>query len=374
MEYFRPDVKVGGMILIALGILIFAALTVGNFGSWLAEKHRYTVLFQDAGLLPEGAQVSYAGYPVGQVTAIRVRSAEDRTRQHPSYPVALTLTLRATVPLQEDARIEMKTNGMIGDRYVDIVPGAGKRLAPGSTLLGAVGGLDGLLASTSDLPEGLHTLLSGLQTLLTDTSRPDSIPNTLASVNRLLSDLQPRLSSLTERGDRFLHQLEKEVTSTTGTAQHTLHTVDATITENRQGLQRLVNELNTTLVDVRHTMATTRDLLASSKGDLVASLQSVQQLVNGLQGSMGTLLARVDKLLADADNVVLQNDRNIYTTVENLRDMMANLEATSQLLRANPAVILWGNHSNHDERNHTSLQRDQVLEDRGRMGRYGRVQ
>jgi phospholipid/cholesterol/gamma-HCH transport system substrate-binding protein len=374
MEYFRPDVKVGGMILIALGILTFAGVTVGNFGSWLAEKNRYTVLFQDAGLLPEGAQVSYAGYPVGQVTAIRVRSAEDRARQHPAYPVALTLTLRATAPLTEDARIEMKTNGMIGDRYIDIVPGTGARLATGSILLGAAGGLDGLLTSTSDLPDGLDALLNGLQTLLTDTSRPNSIPSTLASVNHLLAELQPRLSRLTESGDRFLHQLEKEVTSTTGAAQHTLHTIDATITENRSGLQRVLKELNTTLVDVRHTTETTRDLLASSKGDLVALLQSVQQLVDGLQGNMGTLLARVDKLLADADEVVLQNDRNIYTTVENLRDMTDNLEATSRLLRANPAVILWGNRNNQNEQNPTSARRDQVLKDRGRMGRYDRVQ
>jgi len=374
MEYFRPDVKVGGMIFVALAILAFAAITVGNFGTWLAEKHRYTVLFQDASLLPEGAQVSYAGYAVGQVTAIHIRSAEERAQQQASYPVALILTLRATVPLTEDARVEMKTNGMIGDRYIDIIPGTGKQLAPGSTLLGTAGGLDGLLAATSDLPGGLDNILSGLQTLLTDTSRPDSIPGTLASVNRLLTELQPRLLTLTASGDNFLHHLEKEVAGTTGAAQRTLQTMDATITENRPGIQHLVKELNTTLVDVRHTTVAARDLLASSKGDVRTLLQSVQQLVDNLQGNMATLLARVDKLLADADEVVLQNDRNIYKTVENLRDTTDNLKATSQLLRANPAVILWGNRSNHDNPNPTALQRDQVLQDRGRMGRYDRVQ
>jgi phospholipid/cholesterol/gamma-HCH transport system substrate-binding protein len=373
MEYFRPDIKVGGTILIALALLIFAALSVGNFGAWFAEKHRYTVLFQDASLLPEGAQVSYAGYSVGQVTAIHVRSAKDRAQQHPAHPVALTLALRANVPLQEDARVEMKTNGMIGDRYIDIVPGSGQRLPPGATLLGAVGGLDGLLASASDLPGGLDALISGLQSLLTDTSRPDSIPATLAGVNRLLAELGPRLTTLTTSGNDLLHSLQKNVANTTDSAGRTLRTIDATITENRPGLQRMVNELNTTLVDVRHTMDTTRDLITSNKDDLATLLQSVQQLVNGLQSNMATLLAHVDKLAVDADEMVLQNDRNIFTTVENLRDMTANLEATSQLLRANPAVIVWGNRGNKLELNHTSLQHDQVLQDRGRMGRYDRV-
>lgn len=375
MEYFRPDIKVGGTILIALALLVFAALSVGNFGSWFAEKSHYTVLFQDAGLLPEGAQVSYAGYPVGQVTAIHVRSAQERARQHPAHPVALTLTLRASVPLQEDARLEMKTNGMIGDRYIDIIPGSGKRLPSGATLLGATGGLDGLFASAADLPGDLKVLLSGLQPLLTDTSRPDSIPATLASINRLLTELQPRLTTLTISGNDLLHSLQENVASTADTAGRTLQTIDATITENRPGLQRLVKELNTTLVDVRHTMDTTRDLITSSKTDLATLLQSTQQLVDGLQSKMGTLLAHVDKLLLDTDEMVVQNDRNVYTTVENLRDMTANLEATSQLLRANPAVLLWGNRGNHSpELNHSSLQNDQVLQDRGRMGRYDRVQ
>ena len=39
----------------------------------------------------------------------------------------------------------------------------------------------------------------------------------------------------------------------------------------------------------------------------------------------------------------MQNDHNIYATIENLRDTTENLETTSQLLRANPSVILWGN-------------------------------
>jgi phospholipid/cholesterol/gamma-HCH transport system substrate-binding protein len=375
MEYFRPDIKVGGTILIALALLVFAALSVGNFGNWFAEKSSYTVLFRDASLLPEGAQVSYAGYPVGQVTAIHVRSATDRARQHPAHPVALTLTLRASVPLQEDARLEMKTNGMIGDRYIDIIPGSGKPLPPGATLLGTAGGVDGLFASAADLPGGLEALISGLQSLLTDTSRPDSIPATLAGVNRLLTDLRPHLTTLTISGNDLLHSLRENVANTTDAAGRTLETIDATITENRPGLQRMVKELNTTLVDVRHTMDTTRDLITSSKTDLATLLQSIQQLVDGLQSNMGTLLARVDKLLLDADEMVLQNDRNVYATVENLRDMTANLEATSQLLRANPAVLLWGNRGNHDpDLNHTSLQNDRVLQDRGRMGRYDRVQ
>jgi ABC-type transporter Mla subunit MlaD len=67
MEYFRPSVKVGAFILVTLGLLVFAAISIGNLGNWLATKKSYTVVFKDASLLPEGARVSYAGYAVGTV-------------------------------------------------------------------------------------------------------------------------------------------------------------------------------------------------------------------------------------------------------------------------------------------------------------------
>jgi hypothetical protein len=72
---------------------------------------------------------------------------------------------------------------------------------------------------------------------------------------------------------------------------------------------------------------------------------------------------------------VVQNDRNIYLTIEHLRDMTTNLEATSELVRTNPAVLLWG-HRGHDGSGvvPASGRGDQELQDRGRIGRYDRAQ
>jgi phospholipid/cholesterol/gamma-HCH transport system substrate-binding protein len=374
MEYFRTDVKVGGFILVALVLLVFAAITVGDLGNWFATKNHYTVLFQDASLVPEGARVSYAGYAVGQVTAIAMRTDAERAQQYPNYHVALTLTIRSTVPVREDSRIEMKTNGMIGDRYVDILPGSGHPLPSGSTLLGAMGGLDGMFASLADMQGEIQDTITALHMLLSDTSRPDSIPVTLASVNRLLEELRPRLTRLTETGNDLLQDVQKEVVSTSGQARRVLKGIDATIAENRPGLRRLVGELNTTMAEARQTMGATRQLLETSKDDVVTLLQSVRSLVEGLQENRRILATRVDKLLEDVDEMVVQNDRNIYLTIENLRDMTANLEATSELVRTNPAILLWGRRG-HDGSGvvPASGRGDQGLQDRGRIGRYDRA-
>src|SRR5919108_2806002 len=123
MEYFRAEVKVGAFIFVSLALLVFAAIVVGGLGQWFATKHRYTVLLPNANLLRHRAQVSYAGTPVGQVVALAVRSEAARAQQHAEYPVAVTIAVQSDLPLREDARVEMRTDGFLGDRYLDIAPG-----------------------------------------------------------------------------------------------------------------------------------------------------------------------------------------------------------------------------------------------------------
>ena len=128
MEYFRPDVKVGAFICVALVLLVIAAFTIGGVGDWFAPTQQYTVLFSNANLLRRRAKVSYAGSLVGEVTAIMVHSNAAWQQAHPGYPVAITIVVHEEMALREDVRVELRTDGFIGERYLDIVPGSGPPL------------------------------------------------------------------------------------------------------------------------------------------------------------------------------------------------------------------------------------------------------
>ena len=374
MEYFRADVKVGVFIFCSLALLAVAAIMVGKLGDVFAEKQYYTVLFPNANLFSTGTRVSYAGLPVGYVSQVELRSDAARAQQHQTYAVALTLAVKSGIVLHEDARVEMKTEGFIGDRYLDIAPGTGKPLAPGSTMLGAVGGLEGMLASLSGVQGGVEGLLASLHSLLTDTSRPDSIPGTLANVNQAVADIVPRVAGLTAASTLLLQHVQQEVASTSSKAGKTLESVNATFKDNNPGLQRLISGLNTTLVEARRTLDASRQLLDASKGDVARLAQSAQGLLENLQGTTKTLTAQTQQLLSGLNHLVVQNDHNIYATIENLRDTTENLEATSQLLRANPAVLLWGNRGDNGVKPVKGSQNEtQTLRDRGRIGRYDRT-
>ena len=80
-------------------------------------------------------------------------------------------------------------------------------------------------------------------------------------------------------------------------------------------------------------------------------------------------------MLAHVDEVIAHNDRNLYTSLEHLRDTAENLKAATRQVRSNPSVLLWGN-SGQPEPNalNASDATTRALQDRGRVGRYDRLQ
>jgi hypothetical protein len=75
------------------------------------------------------------------------------------------------------------------------------------------------------------------------------------------------------------------------------------------------------------------------------------------------------------DEIMAHNDRNLYTSVEYLRDAAENLKATARQIRSNPSVLLWGNGDPKapDTSNGTDAA-TRILQDRGRVGRYDQLQ
>lgn len=375
MEYFRPDVKVGVFLFVSLALLVAAAIVVGDIGSRFVAKHHYTVLLSNANLLHRRAQVSYAGSPVGEVVDIVARPETERTQRHTAYPIAVTIAVQTSVPLHKNARVEMKTDGFIGDRYLDISPGAGELLPDGATIVGSIGGLEGILASLSGIGSGLGEVGNALRVLLADTSEPHSLPSLMSKVQQLVDTLMPGLTTLSTGIDDLLQGVEQEVARTGDKADRTLERINATIAENRGGLQQVIHELNTSLAKANQTLTTMQQFLETSQTDVSGLVKSLRTVSSSLQHQTETMTTQLQQLLARMDTMVAQNDRNIYMTIENLRDMTANLKATSQLLRANPAVLLWGNRGVNNGNNPIGpvQNTNQVLQDRGRIGRYDRA-
>jgi ABC-type transporter Mla subunit MlaD len=285
--------------------------------------------------------------------------------------VAIDLKMRDSVPVRDDSRVEMKTDGMIGERYIDILPGMGSPLPPNSTLIGSPGGLDGLFEAFAATGGDLEGLLVAVQRLLTDESYANSLPSILASLQQLLTALPPYLPALMATVETLTEQIQQDVASTSQSLKTLLGQLDETVAENRDGFKLLVRDLNATLHDTRQALNTTQSLLTKSQTRIPQALDSLQTLITSVQESSHQLTDRLDQLVANMDSVVTHNDRNLYETIENLRHMTEDLEATAKLVRNNPAVVIWGRKGRRNQREPS--QPIQTLQDRGRIGRYDRV-
>lgn len=76
--------------------------------------------FSDVGGLKEGASVVIAGVEVGRVKGISLKD----------YEAEVCMTLKRNVEVQEDAIAAVKTKGLIGEKYIQIMPGGSEEIIP----------------------------------------------------------------------------------------------------------------------------------------------------------------------------------------------------------------------------------------------------
>src|SRR5262249_58462379 len=129
----------------------------------------------------------------------------------------------------------------------------------------------------------------------------------------------------------------------------TLGHLDTAITENNTELKQLIGELhaslgevNKTLTATQKTLATANTAITTTQGDAKKLLVSLQDLSGNLQRRTAETLTVLHRVLVHADEIIAHNDRDLYTSLEYLRDATEDLKATTRQIRMNTSVLFWG--------------------------------
>jgi len=115
MKRQSVEMGVGVFVIAGLFCLAYLALRLGNIGLFKSETYQVLARFTSVSGLKEGAFVEVAGVRVGDVDRIELNIDE--------YLADVYLNIEATVPLQDDAIASIRTQGIIGDKFVKITPG-----------------------------------------------------------------------------------------------------------------------------------------------------------------------------------------------------------------------------------------------------------
>ena len=110
-----------GLFLVA-GILCLGYLSIrlGKLELVGGDDVPVTAEFSTVAGLKQGANVEIAGVEVGKVDSIDIRD----------YKAVVRMRVRRGLRLQEDTIASVRTRGLIGDKYINLSPGASDRLIP----------------------------------------------------------------------------------------------------------------------------------------------------------------------------------------------------------------------------------------------------
>jgi phospholipid/cholesterol/gamma-HCH transport system substrate-binding protein len=198
------QVRVGVLILLSLLILSVAVFLIGDTGNVFGQRYQLVTLVRSAAGLVPGASVQLAGQTVGQVDRIDLIPPESRPAGGQAVEIHLAIDLKVQEQIRADSRAQVRTQGLLGDKLIDITPGtaAATVLAAGDTVqsstsvdydaliaegASAVGELLEVTQNLSELTRGLLEGEGSLGQLVMDDELYERVTALAVNLDSLLS-------------------------------------------------------------------------------------------------------------------------------------------------------------------------------------------
>jgi phospholipid/cholesterol/gamma-HCH transport system substrate-binding protein len=129
----RLSLVVGGFVLVSLGLLAVAILSLSSQRGIWTPRYRLVGYYDNVGGLVAGAEVRLAGTRVGRVESVALSSRSDG---RPAVRVVLQLDRAVAERIRGDSEAAIATAGLLGDQLVEISMGtdAAQPLAEGAEI------------------------------------------------------------------------------------------------------------------------------------------------------------------------------------------------------------------------------------------------
>lgn len=115
MNSKKIDFSVGLFVLVGLMAIVYLAVQIGGSRFLGSDTRQVVAIFSNIGGLSSGSNIMIAGVKIGTVGPITLNKETLRAE--------VELRLNTDIELFDDATASIKTNGLIGDKYVSIYPG-----------------------------------------------------------------------------------------------------------------------------------------------------------------------------------------------------------------------------------------------------------
>ncbi len=183
------EVKVGLFVFIAFVLLAVMVFSISDFYSTQAQfTYPLRVRFSFVNGIDVGAPVRVSGVKVGEVRSVRAYRDEANQRMQ----VELGVRISRDAQLEEDSVAFINTLGLLGEKYLEIVPGTpgGRVLTAGEILVGKDSvSMDKLVESGYKAVQEMERAIASVNRVIGDEATQASLKETLGNSKEATAQL-----------------------------------------------------------------------------------------------------------------------------------------------------------------------------------------
>lgn len=299
------QVKVGLLVLVALTILTGVIMNLEQGMGLFASQVRFRATVTHTQGLKVGGPVRMNGVDIGNVHRIAI--AQDS----PKVEILFTVQQSVAPHIHKDATVSIRPMGLLGDKFLEILPGSQTEpaLEPGSLLAGeAEADLTNLASGATATLDNVNAALHEMQKVLARLNEGQGTASKLLSDPALYEQSKKAMQNIeiaSEKGVALLEKVEKGQ----GTIGQLMTDKELYVRAN-QAVKEL-NALAAKLNDQNGTLTKLADpTLYKRLDNLTSRGEQLLAKVEGSQGTAGKLInqdelyQRADKLLTEVEGLI----------------------------------------------------------------------
>lgn len=265
-----------GLLVLVSGFLLFVFVTFAGHGS-LSSRDSVEVYayFKDASGVGPKSRIQVAGIPVGEVREMVLEGTRARA----------TLRIRKDVNLKIDAALSKRSESLLGDYVLDLVPGGANSapMPPGGEIVNIkdTQGMEAVLSTLESITGDVKQVTKSLSQVLGGEPGQQSLQQIVDNLVKISDSVEQTAA----RSGAELDVILRNVKSITGTLQGMTTGEERTLHEIVQNIQMITR-------DTRQVMAAARQFVGEDGEGVRSEVESLK-----------TTLARLDNSLKNVEEV-----------------------------------------------------------------------
>jgi len=326
------EFKVGVLIVLAVGAMAAFIFALGNFS--LSSGYVVHVDYNYIGTMQPGAPVKVAGIKVGNVEKINFiggKQVDEKTGRRIQVRVDVWVEDKVRDTLRKDAAFFINTAGVLGEQYLEIVPGndyESAPLEPGAVIRGVdPPRTDLVIARLYEVLDSFADLLSNEKDLIRNLLSNSA--ETVAELNSLLKDNKEEIAALIASGGelakeasgtlkkvnqglgdpRVIGQTIRDADALLVTANRSISEVVPPVKELTADATRVTGLITQQRIDRALTVADRAVALSGKADKLITNVDGMVTDIRAGRGTAGSLIVR-DELYTDLREMIRDLKRN----------------------------------------------------------------